>query len=190
MFTKSPVRNLWRLVLAAWLVYVAIGLFTTINGMLPIEPTNKFLGIDLGEPNLLAGYLTAFFALVITAMIYILPALFLWALIEHKFWPQSSSPIFYTTKKATDNKERQAMLNVLSNRGMKAHKYFPSVGKRSDVELSVALDWFAANGFIVTDRSGEIVGKVSTANMDSAELAALRRSQMRLVESDSDSGEK
>lgn len=88
------------------------------------------------------------------------------------------------------SKRRQAMLDVISNRGMKAHKYFPSVGQRNDVELSEALDWFAANGFIVTDKSGEIVGKVSTANMDSAELAALRRSQMKLVESDFDSGEK
>lgn len=188
IFTKSPVRNLWRLMLTGWLVYVAISLLTTITGMLPIEPANKFLGMDLGEPNRIAGALIAFLSIVITAMIYVLPALFLWIFIEDKFWPEPIT--FNTTKKATDNKERQAMLNVLANRGMKAHKYFPGVGQRSDVELSVALDWFAANGFIVTDRSGEIVGKVSTANMDSAELAVLRRSQMKLVESDSDSGEK
>lgn len=88
------------------------------------------------------------------------------------------------------HKERQAMLDVISKHGMKAHKYFPGVGQREDVELSTALDWFAANGFIVKDRNGAIVGKVATANMDSSELAELRRSQMKLVESDADSKDK
>ena len=87
-------------------------------------------------------------------------------------------------------KEFQAMLEVVSKHGMKAHKYFPGVGQRDDVELSTALDWFAANGFVVTDKNGGIVGKVATANMDSSELAELRRSQMKLVGSDADSKDK
>lgn len=88
------------------------------------------------------------------------------------------------------DKEFQAMLEVVSKHGMKAHKYFPGVGQRDDVELSTALDWFAANGFVVTDKNGGIVGKVATANMDRSELAELRRSQMKLVESDSGSDDK
>lgn len=87
-------------------------------------------------------------------------------------------------------KERQAMLDVISKHGMKAHKYFPGVGQRDDVELSTALDWFASNGFVVTDKNGGIVGKVATANMESTELAELRRSQMKLVESGSGSDDK
>jgi len=88
------------------------------------------------------------------------------------------------------NKERKAMLEVISKHGMKAHKYFSCVGHRDEVELSIALDWFAANGFVVTDKNGGIVGKVATANMDSSELAELRRSQMKLVESDAGSDDK
>lgn len=88
------------------------------------------------------------------------------------------------------DKEFQAMLEVVSKHGMKAHKYFPGVGQRDDVELSTALDWFAANGFVVTDKNGGIVGKVATANMDSSELAELRRSQMKLVGSDAGSKDK
>lgn len=88
------------------------------------------------------------------------------------------------------NKELQAMLDVVSKHGMKAHKYFPGVDQRDDIELWTALDWFAANGFIVTDKKGAMVGKVATANMDSSELAELRRSQMKLVESDADSKDK
>lgn len=88
------------------------------------------------------------------------------------------------------NKEFQAMLDVINKHGMKVHKYFPGIGHRDDFELSIALDWFAANGFVVTDKNGGIVGKVATANMDSSELAELRRSQMKLVESDAGSDEK
>lgn len=88
------------------------------------------------------------------------------------------------------DKEFQAMLEVVSKHGMKAHKYFPAVGQRDDVELSTALDWFAANGFVVTDKNGAIVGKVATANMGRSELAELRRSQMKLVEYDSGSDDK
>lgn len=63
-----------------------------------------------------------------------------------------------------------------------AHKYFPGIGLRNDKELSTVLDWFAANGYVVTGKSGDIVGKVATVNIDSAELAELRRSQFKLVE--------
>lgn len=88
------------------------------------------------------------------------------------------------------DKELKDMLEVISKHEMKAHKYFPGVGQRDDVELSTALDWFAANGFVVTDKNGGIVGKVATANMDRSEIAELRRSQMKLVEPESGSEDK
>ncbi|WP_445766808.1 hypothetical protein [Rheinheimera sp.] len=80
-------------------------------------------------------------------------------------------------------KMRNTMLNVISANGMKAHKYFPGVGQHDNNELYMALDWLAGHGFIITDKNGEIVGKVATANMDRCELAVLRRSQIKLVES-------
>ena len=88
------------------------------------------------------------------------------------------------------DKQRKAMIDVINKHGMKAHMYFPSVRHRENIELSTALDWFAANGFIVTDENGDIVGKVATANMDSVQLAEIRRAEMKLVGSDTGSDSK
>lgn len=79
-------------------------------------------------------------------------------------------------------KQLDAMIEVITAHGMKAHKYFPGVGLQDNKELYLALDWLAHHGFIITGKQGEIVGKVATANMDRAELAELRRSQIKLVE--------
>lgn len=87
-FTKSPIRNIWRLLLVAWLLYVAISMLFAIIGKLPIEPADKFFGFDLVEPSLFVGSAITFFAFVITAFIYVVPALILWAVVEDKFWPQ------------------------------------------------------------------------------------------------------
>lgn len=82
-------------------------------------------------------------------------------------------------------KQLETMLSVISAHGLKAHKYFPGIGHRDNIELSTALDWFASEGFIITNSKGDIVGKVATANMDSTERAEWRRSQMQLVQKDS-----
>lgn len=98
IFTKSPVRNIWRLMLIIWLVYVTINLISGIIGIFPIQPTDKFFGIDLGEPNLFAGSVTAFIAVAMSSIILVFPALFLWAFVEDKCWPQPSTPIIFEKK--------------------------------------------------------------------------------------------
>lgn len=100
IFTKSPVRNIWRLLLVAWLFYVAISLISTVVAMLPIEPIDRLMGFDLENPNVFAGTLVSVIAIAITAFIYITPALYLWAIVEKKFWPQPGTPINFkeTTK--------------------------------------------------------------------------------------------
>lgn len=75
-----------------------------------------------------------------------------------------------------------AAVNVIEQRGMKAHLYLAGVGSRADKELSYALDTLEAAGYIVTDQSGALVGKVATRGMSSEEIATQRRAEFKVIE--------
>lgn len=74
-------------------------------------------------------------------------------------------------------------LDVIEKHGLEAHFYFPGIGNRNDEELSNALDLLSSLGFIITDSSGNIVGKAAKKRLSSQEKADSRRSAFKIVES-------
>ena len=75
-----------------------------------------------------------------------------------------------------------AAIKEIERYDMKAHFYLAGVGNRSNENLSYALDTLDAAGFIVTDSTGALVGKVATKNLGSDEIARQRRALFRVVE--------
>lgn len=77
---------------------------------------------------------------------------------------------------------RERYLDVLEKHGIEAYYYLPCVGNRGDDELCDALDALAHAGYIMTDTSGSIVGKVVKARLSSDEKAVQRRAEFRVIE--------
>lgn len=73
-------------------------------------------------------------------------------------------------------------VDTIEKHGMKAHVYFAGISHRKDKELSYALDTLEAAGYIVTDDSGMLVGKVATNRLSTNEQALQRRAQFKIVE--------
>jgi len=80
------------------------------------------------------------------------------------------------------SKERDKALDTLSEFQFNAHYYLPSVGNRDNKPLCNALDSLAGQGFIITNNSGDLVGKVAKANMNSNEVANAKRATFKVVE--------
>lgn len=76
---------------------------------------------------------------------------------------------------------RDKYLVVLEKHQIQAHYYLPSVGSRGSDELCEALDALAHAGYIMTDASGCIVGKVAKARPSSHEKAIQRRAEFRVI---------
>lgn len=92
-------------------------------------------------------------------------------------WPTNDHP--YMSDAA-----RESALDVIEKHGYRAHFYLPTVGALEDRELWEALETMRLAGFIVTDQSGNLVGKVATARPTSQEIASERRAAFRLVETE------
>lgn len=73
-------------------------------------------------------------------------------------------------------------IDSIEKHGMKAHVYFAGISHRDDKELSYALDTLEAAGYIVTDNSGMLVGKVATKRLSANEQALQRRAEFKIVE--------
>jgi hypothetical protein len=73
-------------------------------------------------------------------------------------------------------------IDSIEKHGMKAHVYFAGISNRNDKELSNALDTLEAAGYIVTDDSGMLVGKVATKRLSVNEQALQRRAEFKIVE--------
>lgn len=73
-------------------------------------------------------------------------------------------------------------IDSIEKHGMKAHVYFAGISHRQDKELSYALDTLEAAGYIVTDNSGMLVGKVATKRLSANEQALQRRAEFKIVE--------
>lgn len=76
---------------------------------------------------------------------------------------------------------REKALDVIEKHGYRAHFYLPTVGAQDDRELWEALETMRLAGFIVTNESGHLVGKVATARPTRQEIAEERRASFRLV---------
>lgn len=72
-------------------------------------------------------------------------------------------------------------IDSIEKHGMKAHVYFAGISHRNDNELSYALDTLEAAGYIVTDNSGMLVGKVATKRLSANEQALQRRAEFKIV---------
>ena len=90
-------------------------------------------------------------------------------------WPSNEHPFMSDDARAN-------ALDVLDKHGYRAHFYLPTVGAQDDRELWDALETMRLAGFIVTDQSGHLVGKVATARPSSQEIASERRASFRLVD--------
>lgn len=73
-------------------------------------------------------------------------------------------------------------ISEIEKRGMKAHFYLAGAASRYDEKLSHALDTLEAAGYIVTDSSGSLVGRLVTKNQVSDEVVKQRRASFRIVE--------
>lgn len=93
-----------------------------------------------------------------------------------KSWAESPAAMISETAK-------EKALDVLGKHGFRAHYYLPQVGIE-DRELADACHLLAGKGFLITDSSGALVGKVATARLTPAELAKERRASFRLVKSE------
>jgi len=89
-------------------------------------------------------------------------------------WPSSEHPFM-------SDAARENALDVLEKHGCRAHFYLPTVGAQDDRELWDALETMRLAGFIVTDQSGNLVGKVATARPTREECAEERRASLRLI---------
>lgn len=78
---------------------------------------------------------------------------------------------------------RENALDVLEKHGFRAHYYLPQVGVE-DKELAGACRLLAGTGFLITDSTGALVGKVATARLTPAELTKERRASFRLVKTE------
>lgn len=87
IFTKNPIQNVVRTITVTWVMVALVVALHSAYELLPVKPASSFLGIDLGEPNILAGFISLVLALALTLVITITPALMLWAALEDKFWP-------------------------------------------------------------------------------------------------------
>jgi|TARA_R110000851_G_scaffold333407_2_gene512793 hypothetical protein len=92
-------------------------------------------------------------------------------------WPSNEHPLM-------SDAARERALDVIEAHGYRAHFYLPTVGADKDRELWDALETMRLAGFIVTDQSGHLVGKVATARPTSQEIASERRATFRLVETE------
>lgn len=79
--------------------------------------------------------------------------------------------------------ERDAALDVLERHGLQAYFYLPAVGE-NDQDLNSALRLLAGRGYLITNRSGDLVGKVALARPAAEEIALHRRSMLRVVSSE------
>lgn len=77
--------------------------------------------------------------------------------------------------------ERDKALDTIKEAEFNAHYYLPSVGHRKNKSLSGALDSLAGKGFIITDKGGNLVGKVAKARLNSNEVAEAKRATFTIV---------
>ncbi len=97
-------------------------------------------------------------------------------------WLRALSPFVAAEGDRMSESAREAALDVLERHKMKAYMYFPAIGHRNDPELSHALDVISAAGYIITDSSGGIVGKVANVRLSSTERAEQKRATFKIVE--------
>lgn len=74
------------------------------------------------------------------------------------------------------------MLEVLAMHNMQAYMYSPDVDHQKGEELSMVLTWLAGHGFLVTDKTGAVIGTASAAAPDNAELEQVSTYQLKLVQ--------
>lgn len=93
IFTKSPLQNVLRIMVLLWLAYVAIGILQFLYQNIPLVPTNSLFGFHAEEPSLMIAIMTLVITTFATVLITAFPALFFWAWLEDKFWPQTGTLI-------------------------------------------------------------------------------------------------
>ena len=107
--------------------------------------------------------------------VFIVGSILIFLHLGKEYFKQRNKPEVYESN-------RTKALSILKNNGLSAHFYTATMGCRRNIELFDALDFLSSNGYIITDGSDNLVGKVAKANMDSAELASERRATFTIVE--------
>jgi len=75
---------------------------------------------------------------------------------------------------------RDQAFDVVAKHGLDAHLYLAASGV-NDRELADALRFLSDRGYVVTDRNGNLVGKVAKAQLTPGEAALERRAKMYLI---------
>lgn len=78
-------------------------------------------------------------------------------------------------------RSRQQALDTLDTHGIDAHYYLPVVGCE-DKELANALRLLGSRGYVMTDSTGALVGKVAKARLTPNERASESRKRFFLIE--------
>jgi hypothetical protein len=84
--------------------------------------------------------------------------------------------------KCISESAKEKALKIIGKQGYEAHFWFPSMTCKDDRELWDALEFLKAAGYIITDASGCLVGKVARVNLTSDEKARIRRAHFKLAE--------